>query len=233
MLLGFGRECAAAVMQCGMGTCFEPNGPKVNTNKEVQMSGEEVVARDAAENPDARRVVLRSSGEVFEIGPDVAVQAVAAARAEVKAYVDEAQAALREIDAELLERMDRSSAWTLSTGGAKFSAPSPAAHTDLNGQALYEALGTLVEDGVLDPARRDEAAYVEVKLRLPRGAWEALQGWPPLADGRVKVAGEVAWAASKSVADAIAKSGDRARALVDSARIPKSTPRRITAKEAK
>lgn len=81
---------------------------------------------------------------------------------------DEQRQAKRQIDAEVLARMDRNAKWTIKTeGGLELTAPSPASKSEYDAGALHAALMAFVDDGLLSVEAVD-AAVEQVLTYKPR-----------------------------------------------------------------
>lgn len=76
----------------------------------------------------------------------------------------------RELGDELVRRMDAEGSWTITAGGRKFSAPSPAPEVEWDVVMLDGVLDDLVNTGVITPDARLRALEQRVELRpLARG----------------------------------------------------------------
>jgi len=80
---------------------------------------------------------------------------------------DEQRQAKRQIDGEVLARMDRNASWTLKVPGFELSAPSPAEKSEFDAPALHADLMAFVDDGLLSVEAVD-AAVEQVLTYKPR-----------------------------------------------------------------
>lgn len=82
--------------------------------------------------------------------------------------------AKRDIDGELLARMDRAARWSVNANGYLVSAPSPAPSTEYDAEELRGRLDELVADGVLDLAAADAAVEVIISFKAKAAGIKAL-----------------------------------------------------------
>jgi hypothetical protein len=126
------------------------------------------------ESADRVRLFSPSTGEEV-IPADAATNTLAEVRDAIRTVEEDLRLAKQTIDAELIGRMDSAAKWSVSVGGFKLSAPSPAPSVEYDAQALRGRLEELVADGLLSMQAVDAAVEVVTTFKVRAAGVNALR----------------------------------------------------------
>ncbi len=139
------------------------------------------MSRELVPVGDEFHLLDRSTGEtvaLHEAGDDLLADALD--------HLDEARRqvadARRIIGDEAIRRMDARALWTMSAGGRKLTAPSPAPAVEWDVALLRKVLSELVEDGVIGEDAADRACEPVVDWKVHAKGITALERIPGVAD---------------------------------------------------
>lgn len=119
---------------------------------------------------DGRVIVSPVTGEAIDLGAHA--NDLAHAIDHVRDLEAQLRNVKRQIADELIARMDRAAAWTLTADDWKISAPSPS-RLEYDAEKLATVLTRLVADGRLDPDAARRAIVLEPKVK--RAGLEAIR----------------------------------------------------------